>query len=95
MFKCGEMLKYFQHDLLKLQEKVHQISLSQRAAKNEMEVNRDFVNSNVGLKNQHILKMDMKKIDGKDPVTWILQMEQYFDLNNVQNTQRYASKLYI
>ena len=32
--------------------------------------------------------MDMKKFDGKDPVTWILQMEQYFDLNSVQNTQK-------
>ena len=31
--------------------------------------------------------MDMRKFDGKDPVTWILQTEQYFDLNNVQNTQ--------
>ena len=30
----------------------------------------------------------MGKFDGKDPVTWILQMEQYFDLNNVQNTQK-------
>ena len=30
----------------------------------------------------------MTKFDGKDHVTWILQMEQYFDLNNVQNTQK-------
>ena len=30
----------------------------------------------------------MRKFDGKDPVTWILQMEQYFDLNNVENTQK-------
>ena len=155
-----------QHDLSKLQEQVHQISLSQRATKNEMEtkmdglkkggeakvngleasmdgmevgmeankdatdekmenmkndlksdmegltkliqemfpngekiveethdknkinVNRDFINSNVGGKNHHIQKMDMRKFDGKDPITWILQMEQYFDLNNVKNTQK-------
>ena len=50
---------------------------------NKINVNRDFINSNVGWKNHHILKMDMRKFDGKDPVTWILQMEQYFDLNNV------------
>ena len=153
-----------QHDLSKLQEQAHQISLSQRATKNEMEVlkkgveekmdglkkgmeanmdgmeagmeakmddmkdnmenmkndlkadmegltkliqemfpngekmveethdenkinvNRDFINSNVGRKNHHIPKMDMRKFDGKDPVTWILQMEQYFDLHNVKNT---------
>ena len=30
----------------------------------------------------------MRKFDGKDLVTWILQMEQYFDLHNVQNTQK-------
>ena len=32
--------------------------------------------------------MDIRKFDGKDLVTWILQMEKYFDLNNVQNTQK-------
>ena len=148
-----------QHDLSKLQEQVHQISLSQRAIKNEMDVlkkgveskidgmesnmdemeakidekmkdnmenmkkdlkvdikglenliqemfpngeniveephdenkinvNCDLINSNVGRKNQHIPKLDMRKFDGKDPVTCILQMEQYFDLHNVQNTQK-------
>ena len=143
-----------QHDLSKLQEKVHQILLSQRATKNEMEVlkkgvevkmdglknnmdglkkgveskmddmeakidekmkdnmenmkndlkadmegltkliqemfpngqkiveeihdekkinvNCDFINSNVGWKYHHIPKMDMRKFDGKDHVTWIL-----------------------
>ena len=50
--------------------------------------NRDFINSNVGLKNHHIPKIDMRNFDGKDPVTWILYMEQYFYLNNVQNTQK-------
>ena len=138
----------WQHDMSKLQEQVQQISLSQRATKNEMEVlkksveanmngieakieenmenmkndikveieglekliqeilpngekiveethdenkinvNREFINSNVGGKNHHIPKMDMRKFDGKDSITWILQMEQYFDLNNVQNTQK-------
>ena len=54
----------------------------------KINVNRDFINSNVGWKNQHIPNMDMRKFDGKDPVTWILHMEQYFDLHNVQNTQK-------
>ena len=62
---------------------------------NKINVNRDIINSNVGGKNHHIPKMDMRKFDGKDPVTWILHMEQYFDLNNVQNTQNYALQLYI
>ena len=55
---------------------------------NKINVNRDFINFNVGLKNHHIPNMDMRKFDVKDPITWILQMEQYFDLNNVQNTQK-------
>ena len=38
----------------------------------------------------------MRNFDGKDPVTWILHMEQYFDLNNVQNTQKVRiEKLYL
>ena len=43
---------------------------------------------NVGLKTHHIPKIDMMNFYGKDPVAWILQMEQYFDFNNVQNTQK-------
>ena len=54
----------------------------------KINVNRDFINSNVVLKTHHIPKIDMKKFDGKDLVTQILHMEQYFDLNNVQNTQK-------
>ena len=30
----------------------------------------------------------MRKFDGKDPATWIFQMEQFFDLNNVENTKK-------
>ena len=30
----------------------------------------------------------MRKFDGRDPGTWILQMEQFFDLHNVKNTQK-------
>jgi len=33
-------------------------------------------------------KGDMKKFDGKDPVNWILHMEQYFDLHEVQLLQK-------
>ena len=50
----------------------------------KINVNHDFINSNVGWKNHHILKIDMRNFDGKDLITCILQMEQYFDLNNVK-----------
>ena len=39
-------------------------------------MNHDFRDSNVGFKNHHIPKIDMRKFDGKDLITWILQMEQ-------------------
>ena len=55
---------------------------------NKRSVNHDFLDSNVRSKTHHIPKIDMRKFDGKDPATWILQMEQFFDLNNVQNTQK-------
>ena len=55
---------------------------------NKINVNHDFINYNFGLKTHHIPKIDMRKFDGKDPVTWILQMEQYFDLHNVKNMQK-------
>jgi len=55
---------------------------------NKRNVNHDFINSNIGTKTHHVPKIDMRKFDGKDPVTWILQMEQFFDLHNVKNTQK-------
>ena len=55
---------------------------------NKKNVNHNSIDSNVGSKTHHIPKIDMRKFDGKDPATWILQMEQFFDLNNVQNTQK-------
>ena len=39
---------------------------------NKINVNHDFIDSNVGLKNHHVPKIDMRKFDGKDPGTWIL-----------------------
>jgi exonuclease VII large subunit len=51
-------------------------------------VNQEWRNSNFGLKTNHVPKIDMRKFDGKDPVTWILQMEQFFDLHNVPHTQK-------
>jgi len=54
----------------------------------KINVNNDFIDSNVGLKTHHVPKTDMRNIDGKDPITWILQMEQFFNLHNVKNTQK-------
>jgi hypothetical protein len=51
-------------------------------------VNQEWRNSNFGLKTNHFPKIDMRKFDGKDPITWILQIEQLFDLHNVPHTQK-------
>jgi hypothetical protein len=51
-------------------------------------MNQDWRNSNFGLKMKHFPKIDMRKFDGKDPITWILQMEQFFDLHDVPHTQK-------
>jgi hypothetical protein len=53
-----------------------------------MKVNQEWRNSNFGLNTNHVPKVDMRKFDGKDPITWILQMEQFFDLHNVPYTQK-------
>jgi hypothetical protein len=55
---------------------------------NTRKVNQQWRNSNFGLKTNQITKIDMRKFDGKDPITWILQMEQFFDLHNVPHTQK-------
>jgi hypothetical protein len=51
-------------------------------------MNQDWRNSIFGLKTNHFPKIDMRKFDGKDPITWILQMEQFFDLHDVPQTQK-------
>jgi hypothetical protein len=51
-------------------------------------VNQEWRNSNFGLKTNHVPKIDMRKFDGMDPLMWILQMEQLFDLHNVPHTQK-------
>jgi hypothetical protein len=51
-------------------------------------MNQYWRNSNFGLKTNHFPKIDMRKFDGKDPITWILQMEQFFDLHDVPHTQK-------
>jgi hypothetical protein len=58
-------------------------------------VNQEWRNSNFGLKTNHVPKIDMRKFDGKDPITWILQMEQFFDLHMCHIHKRYELLLYI
>lgn len=50
--------------------------------------NNYFIYSNIGLNTHRVPNIDMRKFDAKDLVTWILPMEQYFNLHNVENTQK-------
>ena len=51
-------------------------------------VNHEWRNLGCGLRTNHIPKIDMRKFDGKDPITWILHMEQFFDLHQVTSLQK-------
>ena len=51
-------------------------------------VNHAWRNLGSGLRTNHIPNIDMRKFDGKDPITWILQMEQFFDLHQVTSLQK-------
>jgi hypothetical protein len=51
-------------------------------------VNQEWRKYNFGLKTNHVPNIYMRKFDGKDPITWILQMEQFFDLHNVPHKQK-------
>jgi hypothetical protein len=35
-------------------------------------MNQEWINSNFGLNTNHVPKIDMRKFDDKDPITWIL-----------------------
>ena len=48
------------------------------------------------MKTHHVPKIDMRVFDGKDPITWILQMEQYFYLHDVRHTKKvHIASLYL
>jgi hypothetical protein len=83
----GDIMKVLKNFLI---EKTHESENASHEIHNEdtRKVNQEWRNSNFGLKTNHIPKIDMRKFDGKDPITWILQMEQLFDLHNVPHTQK-------
>jgi hypothetical protein len=59
-------------------------------------MNQDWRNFIFGLKTNHFPKINMRKFDGKDPITWILYMEHFFDLHDVPHTQKLRiSSLYL
>ena len=43
---------------------------------------------NFGPRNYFIPKIDMRKFDNKDPITWIFHMEQFFDLHQVPTLKK-------
>jgi hypothetical protein len=53
-----------------------------------MKMNQDWRNSNFELNTNHFHNINMMKFDGKYPITWILQMDKFFDLHYVPHTQK-------
>ena len=69
-----EGMKKFLHESLPDGDKV----IHENHHKDKRNMNYDFTESNVGFKNHHIPKIDIRKFDGKDLVTWILHIEKIF-----------------
>jgi hypothetical protein len=51
-------------------------------------INQDRRNSSFGLKTNQFPKIDMRNFNGKDPITYIIHMEHFFDLQDVTHTQK-------
>lgn len=87
-----EGLKKFPQEMLPSVNKV----LHENHDKDKRNKNYDFRDSRSGFKTSHIPNISMRIFYGKDPVTWILQMEQLFDLHDVSNTQKvHIASLYL
>jgi hypothetical protein len=58
-------------------------------------MDQEWRNSNIGLKTNHFRKINMRNFDGKDTITWILQMEQFFIYMMCHIHKRYEFLFYI
>ena len=64
--------------------------------KNNAHVEKPSINKNASRgfdqgwspKGIQLPKIDMRKFDDKDPITWIFQMEKFFDIHQVPNLQK-------
>jgi hypothetical protein len=82
-----EMMEGFKNLLIERSPKSDNVS-HEIHDEDTRKMNQYWINPNFGLKTNHFPKIDMKNFDGKDPITWILQMEQFFDLHDVPQTQK-------
>ena len=69
----------FQSRLEKIEKKME----SRKLESSKVDGSRQHHGFNLGPRNYFIPKIDMRKFDGKDPIMWIFQMEQFFDLHEV------------
>jgi hypothetical protein len=83
----GEIMEGLKHFLIERTPESENVSheIHDEETRN---VNQEWRNSNIGLKTNYVPKIDMRKFDGKDPITCMLHMEQFFDLHNVPHTQK-------
>jgi hypothetical protein len=91
----GEIMEGLKNFLIEMKPESENVS-HEIHDEDTRKANQEWRNSNFGLKTNHVPNIDMRKFDGKDPITCILQMEQFFDLHNVSHTQKVQiSSLYL
>ena len=66
---------------LKRMEKIEKQLESRNLESSKVDDSLQHHGFNLGPRNHFIPKIDMRKFDGKDPITWIFHMEQFFDLH--------------
>ena len=82
----------FHSHLERIEKKLENRKLE--SSKNDISLQHHGFNSSP--RNYYIPKIDKRKFDGKDPITWIFHMEQLFDLHQVPTLQKIIiSSLYL
>ena len=77
------------HDLFQsCLEKIEKQSESRKLESSKIDDSLQHNGFNSCPRNYFIPKNDMRKFDGKDPIMWIFQMEQFFDLHQVPTMQK-------
>ena len=77
------------HDLFQTcLEKIEKKLESRNLESSKVDYSLQHHGFNSGLRNYFIPKIYMKKFDGKDPITWIFQMEQFFYIHQVPTVRR-------
>jgi len=79
----GRLTKLLQERLSSSHKEFHE-----NKDEDKKKMNYYFRDFNLGMKINYIPNINIRKFDVKDSVTWIRQMEQFFDLHDVPHPQK-------